>query len=113
MRNVLIATLTLLVLVPATTRAEPASALAQQAAQLFEQRRNIEATSHRERIAILETADACIDQAADFQTFRRCESEEQAARDALRERLAPEVQALRSQWQALRKEAPAHRGRPH
>lgn len=74
---------------------------------LFEERRAIESMSHRERIRILQEAEACIEGAADLRAFRACERAERAAREALRERLRPRVEALRARVRALRAR---HRG---
>ena len=73
-----------------------------QARAMFEKRRLIESTSHKQRIRILQEADACINAAPDYRSFRDCERREQQARQDLRDQLRPEVEALRSEWQAFR-----------
>ncbi|RMG54197.1 MAG: hypothetical protein D6717_10020 [Gammaproteobacteria bacterium] len=69
--------------------------------QLFEERRALESISHRERIRILQQADACIQAADSIRAYRACEQEEKAARQALRQRLRPQVQELRARFRAL------------
>lgn len=100
------AQVTLLVLtgcvVAAVFAAEPRYMTDPQLQTMFEKRRSIESTSHTERIRILREADACVRAAPDYRGFRDCELREQQARQALRDRLRPEVEALRSQWQAFR-----------
>lgn len=81
---------------------EPAPDRDPQARALFEKRRLIESTSHKQRIRILQEADACIHAAPDYRSFRDCERQEQQARQDLRDRLRPEVEALRSDWRAFR-----------
>jgi hypothetical protein len=50
----------------------------------------------------LPEADACINAAPDYRSFRDCERREQQARQDLRDEPRPEVEALRSEWQAFR-----------
>jgi hypothetical protein len=76
---------------------------------LFEERRAIEMRSHAERIRILQEADACIRAAADFRAYRACEEREAAGREALRAELRPRLEALRTDWQALRGTVPPPR----
>jgi hypothetical protein len=75
---------------------------------MFEQRRAIESTSHTGRIRILQEAEACIGGAANYRAFRDCERREAQDRQALRNRLRPDMDALRNQWRAFRA---AHAGR--
>ena len=83
----------------AASAAPPAGPAAQ---QLFDKRRALEMRSHAGRIRILEEADQCIREAADFRAYRACEDREEAGRRALRDELRPELEALRREWQALR-----------
>ena len=104
------ARLTLLVLagcaVATAFAAEPRHMADPQLQAMFEKRRSIESNSHTERIRILREADACVNAAPDYRSFRDCERREQQARQALRDRLRPDVEALRSQWQAFRAKHP-------
>lgn len=70
--------------------------------ELFEQRRALEIRSHAERIRILQEADECIRSARDIRAYRACEEQEAAGRQALRDELRPQLEALRADWQALR-----------
>ena len=94
-------------LVAATGAAASQRSLPDELRALFEERRAIESASHRERIRILQEAEACIGEARDLRAFRACERAERAAREALRERLRPRVEALRERARALRAR---HRG---
>jgi hypothetical protein len=53
----------------------------------FQELKAIESESHRERIRILQDAEACIQRAVAFPEFRQCELAERQARDQLLERL--------------------------
>jgi hypothetical protein len=77
--------------------------------ELFEQRRALEMRSHAGRIRILQEADDCIRSARDIRAYRVCEEQEAAGRQALRDELRPELEALRAGWQALRQGAPGAR----
>jgi len=81
---------------------EPAPNNGPQARAILEKRRLPESTSHKQRIRILQEADACINAAPDYRSFRDCERQEQQARQDLRDQLRPEVEALHSEWQAFR-----------
>ncbi len=71
--------------------------------EVFEERREIESISHRERIRILQEAEDCIREAGDFRAYRACERQEKQAREALRERLRPRLQALQAEVRELRR----------
>jgi hypothetical protein len=68
---------------------------------LFYDFRDLESRSHRERIRILETAEACIQQAHGPTAFRRCEREERTAREQLRSELQTAGSRLRARRSAL------------
>ncbi|MCX7897241.1 MAG: hypothetical protein N2441_05145 [Rhodocyclaceae bacterium] len=61
----------------------------------FEQIKALESESHRERIRILQEAEACIDSATTPDAYRQCEEREKIARQELRERLQRQREALR------------------
>jgi hypothetical protein len=80
------------------------SGLAQAAPEndaLFEQFKQLESRSHHGRIAILQEAEICIQQAQDREAYRVCEKNEKAGREALREELKPQREALREQAKAM------------
>ena len=52
------------------------------------------------KIAILHAADMCIQQAHTREQFRVCEQKEKAGREALRDELKPQREALRAKMQA-------------
>lgn len=68
---------------------------------LFEQFKQIESRSHQGRIAILQEAEICIQQAQNREAYRACEEKEKAGRQALRAELKPQREALREQAKAL------------
>ncbi len=68
---------------------------------LFAQFKQIESRSHQGRIAILQEAEACIQQAQKREAFRACEEKEKAGRQALRAELKPQREALREQAKAM------------
>jgi hypothetical protein len=68
---------------------------------LFEEFKRIESRSHQGRIAILQEAEICIQQAQNREAFRACEEKEKAGRQALRAELKPQREALREQAKAL------------
>jgi len=68
---------------------------------LFEQFKQLESRSHQGRIAILQEAEICIQQAQNREAFRACEEKEKAGREALRTELKPQREALREQAKAL------------
>jgi hypothetical protein len=68
---------------------------------LFEQFKQIESRSHQGRIAILQEAEICIQQAQKREAFRACEEKEKAGRQALRAELKPQREALREQAKAM------------
>ncbi len=71
-------------------------------ARLFNEFRNIESVSHRERIAILQQAEACIQAAANRDQYRSCEEREQAAREQSNEKAKASRQALRAKVEQMR-----------
>lgn len=62
---------------------------------LFREVKGLESESHRERIRILEEAEACLQRAAAPPELRQCERTEREARERLRERLRAKREALR------------------
>ncbi|MEW5837971.1 MAG: hypothetical protein AB1717_03970 [Pseudomonadota bacterium] len=73
--------------------------------ELFAEFKRLESRSHQGRIAILQEAEICIQQAQNREQFRACEQKEKAGREALREELRPQREALRAKIQAIRQEA--------
>jgi hypothetical protein len=77
---------------------------------LFRELKGMESESHRERIRILQEAEACIQRATAFPEYRQCERTEQEARERLRERLKPKREALREQVRSARRPDAAPQG---
>lgn len=90
--------------------AEAAGLSSPEANALFQRLRVLESESHVARVGILETAEACIQGAADFRAYRACERSEREAREALRESIQPRRKAIRDEFRALR--ARRDRGSP-
>lgn len=63
--------------------------------EVLDRVKEAESYSHRERIRILQEADACLHSAKSREAFRACEGREQQARDRLREELRGRREALR------------------
>jgi len=81
-----------------------ATGMAQAAAEnnaLLAQFKQLESRSHQGRIAILQDAEVCIQQAQNREAFRVCEEKEKAGRQALRAELKPQREALREQAKAM------------
>lgn len=72
--------------------------------KMYDKMRSLESQSHRGRIQILQEAEGCIQGANSPQTYRECERKEQTARESLRESLHPQQQALRDEFQRMRRE---------
>ncbi len=72
---------------------------------LFNAFKQIESRSHQARIAILQEAEICIQQAQNREAYRACEEKERAGREALREELKPQREALRAKLQIARQAA--------
>jgi len=68
---------------------------------LFEQFKQLESRSHQGRIAILQEAEMCTQQAQSREAYRACEKNEKAGREALREELKPQREALREQAKTM------------
>lgn len=71
---------------------------------MLDKMRSLESRSHHGRIKILQEAEGCIQAAQTPQAYRVCEQKEQAARDALRDNLQPQQQALRDEFQRMRRQ---------
>jgi hypothetical protein len=69
-------------------------------AAFFQELKALESESHRERIRILQVAEACIQRAATFREYRQCERAEHDAREQLRARLKTKREALRGRLRA-------------
>ncbi len=72
--------------------------------QMLDKMRTLESQSHRGRMHILKEAEGCIQAAQTPQTFRACEHKEHAARESLRDSMQPQRQALRDEFQHMRRE---------
>ncbi|HES75760.1 MAG TPA: hypothetical protein ENO09_01990 [bacterium] len=72
---------------------------------LFNEFKQIESRSHQARIAILQEAEICIQQAQNREAYRACEEKEKAGREALREELKPQREALKAKFHAARQAA--------
>ncbi|MBD3807074.1 hypothetical protein [Sulfuricurvum sp.] len=70
--------------------------------QLFEKRKKIEEQSHNERIRILQEADSCIKSAKTPQEYKACEQKEQQSRQQLKEKLHPQLEALKNEREVLK-----------
>lgn len=68
---------------------------------LFEQFKQLESRSHHGRVAILQEAETCIQQAQDREAYRACAKNEKAGHEALREELKPQREAMREQAKAM------------
>lgn len=66
--------------------------------ELLTQRKQLESTSHQERIQILQTADNCIRNANSHQAFRACEDAERSARQSFLEKDRARKEQLKSQF---------------
>ena len=86
---------------PAAADPDPAATVWIEGQALFYEFRDLESFSHRERIRILEEAEACIQEADNREAFRRCERSERQARQALRATLREERLRLRDRRDAL------------
>ena len=71
-------------------------------AELFAEHKAIESYSHRERIRILQEADACIHAAADRIQYRACEDREGQAREQLKSVVRARHDALRARADGIR-----------
>ncbi|KRT55394.1 hypothetical protein [endosymbiont of Ridgeia piscesae] len=71
---------------------------------LFERFKATESESHLEWIKILESAEQCIQQAADRHAYRTCEQTERKARKALRQHIKAERLELREELARLRQQ---------
>lgn len=71
----------------------------------------IESQSHQERIGILNRADACIKAAKTPQAYKTCETQEKQERQALRDKIKPQKEALRAQIQQGKNNAAQHLNR--
>ncbi|MBM3391664.1 MAG: hypothetical protein FJY34_06770 [Betaproteobacteria bacterium] len=71
-------------------------------ARLFNEFRNIESVSHRERIAILQEAEACIQAATNREQYRICEERENAARERSNDKAKASRQALKARVEQMR-----------
>lgn len=69
---------------------------------LFSEFKRIEADSHKERIRILQEADACIRGAADRNQYQVCEQREQDAREKSKATSRSRREALREKKQMIR-----------
>lgn len=76
------------------------AALASPQNELFNQFKQLESLSHLGRIAILQEAEVCLQQAQSREAFRACEEKEKQARLALREELRPQRELLRAEMQS-------------
>jgi hypothetical protein len=70
-------------------------------AGFFQELKVIESESHRERIRILQDAEACIQRAATFPEFRQCELAERQARNQLLERLRAKRDIFRDRLRSV------------
>jgi len=80
----------------------PGGRLQEVRTQFFNEFRNIESVSHRERIAILQEAEACIQAATNREQYRACEEREGAAREKSNEKAKASRQALRARMEQMR-----------
>ncbi len=71
-------------------------------ARMFREFKNIESVSHRERIAILQEAEACIQAAGNREQYRACEERENAARERSNDKAKAGRQALRAKVEQMR-----------
>ncbi len=71
---------------------------------MLDKMRSLESRSHHGRMKILQEAEGCIQAAQTPQAYRACEQKEQAARESLRENLQPQHQALRDEFQRMRRQ---------
>ena len=73
--------------------------------QMFAELKNIESISHKERIRILQEADACIQRAANRDQYRSCEERERQAREHSNVQAKAYREALRSRADDMRRRA--------
>jgi len=76
-------------------------------AELMATRKANESASHKERMAILERAEQCIQAAKTKEAYRACEEKEKAEREAFRKTDASKKEANRTKAEALKKELDA------
>ncbi len=70
--------------------------------QMFAEFKAIESTSHKDRIRILQEADACIQAAANRDQYRACEEREKSAREHSNAEAKSRREALRSKAEGMR-----------
>jgi hypothetical protein len=70
--------------------------------RMFSEFKQIESTSHKERIAILQQAESCIQAATNRDQYRACEDREKVAREQSNERAKTGHQALKARMEQMR-----------
>lgn len=76
--------------------------------ELLAEFKRLESRSHQGRIAILQEADTCIQQAQKSEDVRSCEQKERAGHKVLHEELKPQRDALRTKIRAEAQSAAAN-----
>ncbi len=71
-------------------------------AEMFGEFKAIESYSHRERVRILQEAEACIQSAVNRDQYRACEEREQQGREQVKVQVKARHDALRARAQAMR-----------
>ncbi len=71
-------------------------------AEMFAEFKAIESFSHKERMRILQEADACIQAAMDRDKYRTCEQRENQARDQVKEQVKARHDALRAKAEGFK-----------
>lgn len=69
--------------------------------EMFADFKSIESYSHKERIRILQEAEACIQAAADRIQYKSCEQREKADRERIQEIIMSRHQAMRERMDGL------------
>ncbi len=70
--------------------------------EMFAEFKSIESYSHKERIRILQEADACIQAASDRNQYKACEQREKADRERVQEQVKARHQSMREKVEGIK-----------